>query len=115
MTRPKPPRLLDLTDGYAVAGTHDIHTALEIVVDEHWSFQEYDRRIDDPTLTAADVQHIADELAARMYGFIERARTGYWRTVPALRGYCACGEGHDWDALPATPGTPGAYKVVWWE
>jgi L-amino acid N-acyltransferase YncA len=112
VTRPLPPRLLNLTDGYAVAGTHDVHTALQIIVEEHSSFvDDYAR---DDSLTEADLRAMADEIAARLHALIEDARTDHWRKVHAMRGFCACGDGHDWDVWPAKPGSPGAFRVVWW-
>lgn len=113
MTRPLPPRLLDIDDGVYVAGTHDIHTALQIAVDEHPTFEDY-KRDDDPTLTEEDLRALRDEIADRLFTMIEDARPSTFRKAHAMRGFCPCGEGHDWDLVPARPGTRGAMKVVWW-
>lgn len=112
MTKPKPPRLLDIEDGIYVAGTHDIHVAVQIASDEHPSFEDYDR--EDSDLSEDTIREIANELAGRLHTLLATAHTSWDRTVSAMRGNCLCGEHHAWDLVWAKPGTPGAFRVVWW-
>jgi hypothetical protein len=109
MTKPLPPRLLEIEDGYYVAGTHDIHVAVQIVSSEHPNFEDYDRGM------PADVTaELVAELAERLHGLIATAHRSWDRKVPAMRGNCSCGEHHAWDLVWAKPGSPGAFRVVWW-
>lgn len=106
MTAPKPPRLLDIDEGIYVAGTHDIHTAVRIVAAEHRDFEDYKR-----DMPLADVP----ELAGRLHALLNTGRTEWYRIIPENHGNCLCGGCHDWDLSPATAGSRGAFKTIWWE
>lgn len=109
---PRPPRLLDIAEGIYVAGTHDVHTALQILTAEHSSFEDYDR--EDLDRSEETIREIGVEVAARLHELFNTALTDWVRIIPALRGNCACGDGHAWDIYPARAGSPGAFRVVWW-
>lgn len=107
MTGPLPPRVLDIEGAWMVAGTHDPVVALGLLLD--WSHG------DSPWPWVPGAQPTAAEVEEWANGFAHRADQRYLRNVPAMRGNCACGEGHSFDVFDSRPGGRGVYRAVSWE
>jgi hypothetical protein len=105
MTAPKPPRLLDVEEWLYVAGTHDVHIAVRIAASEHSWFSDADRDL--------PLEHVPS-LAEKLSEMLTTAHTDWMRWIPANHGNCMCGYGHRRDLYPAEAGSPGAFRVVWW-
>jgi len=112
MTAPKPPRVLEVEDGYYVAGTHDVDLAVDLLVEAEKIYTPYLDHLTNAFTGAGGIPFRDALPPAEREDWRQRARIGYAHTGPVPGN--PDDSDYTWMIYTHDAPAPGRYKLVWW-